>query len=182
LIGNPYFQGLGRPVSRILLWRLWCIRVPGYVGECPADADFRRDPRRGVSPCNPGRIGQRNGYRQRSWDTKVGTVELSVPRVRDSSYFPLAFKSCPADGRSHDPHRLRPTRRKECPRAVASSGRRFQGSLSELMEKAEEDVLAYAIFRLSTGRRSGRTIRWSDSTRRSRGGQRWSGSSLTRRR
>ncbi len=35
-----------------------------------------------------GRRGQRTGYRQRSWDTRVGTVELSVPRVRDSSYFP----------------------------------------------------------------------------------------------
>jgi transposase-like protein len=35
-----------------------------------------------------GRIGQRNGYRQRLWDTRVGAVELSVPRVRDSSYFP----------------------------------------------------------------------------------------------
>ena len=33
-------------------------------------------------------MGQRNGYRQRSWDTRVGTVELKVPRVRDSSYFP----------------------------------------------------------------------------------------------
>ena len=37
---------------------------------------------------SPGRIGQRNGYRQRNWDTRVGSVELSVPRVRDSSYFP----------------------------------------------------------------------------------------------
>jgi putative transposase len=37
---------------------------------------------------SPGRIGQRNGYRQRNWDTRVGTVELTVPRVRDSSYFP----------------------------------------------------------------------------------------------
>jgi transposase-like protein len=36
----------------------------------------------------PERTGYRNGYRQRSWDTRVGTVELSVPRVRDSSYFP----------------------------------------------------------------------------------------------
>ena len=36
----------------------------------------------------PGRTGQRNGYRQRLWDTRVGTVELDVPRVRDSSYFP----------------------------------------------------------------------------------------------
>ena len=35
-----------------------------------------------------GRTGQRNGYRQRIWDTRVGAVELSVPRVRDSSYFP----------------------------------------------------------------------------------------------
>ena len=35
-----------------------------------------------------GRSGHRNGYRQRSWDTRAGTVELAVPRVRDSSYFP----------------------------------------------------------------------------------------------
>ena len=34
------------------------------------------------------RTGQRNGYRERNWDTRVGTVELKVPRVRDSSYFP----------------------------------------------------------------------------------------------
>jgi putative transposase len=37
---------------------------------------------------SPGRTGQRNGYRQRSWDTRVGTVELKVPRVRDGGYFP----------------------------------------------------------------------------------------------
>jgi len=35
-----------------------------------------------------GRVGKRNGYRQRSWDTRVGTVELKVPRVRDGGYFP----------------------------------------------------------------------------------------------
>lgn len=37
---------------------------------------------------SPGRSGHRNGYRERAWDTRVGTVELRVPRVRDSSYFP----------------------------------------------------------------------------------------------
>jgi putative transposase len=34
------------------------------------------------------RTGQRNGYRERAWDTRVGTVDLRVPRVRDGSYFP----------------------------------------------------------------------------------------------
>lgn len=35
-----------------------------------------------------GRTGQRNGYRERAWDPRVGTVELKVPRVRDGGYFP----------------------------------------------------------------------------------------------
>ena len=34
------------------------------------------------------RIGQRNGYRERAWDTRVGTIDLQVPRVRDGGYFP----------------------------------------------------------------------------------------------
>jgi putative transposase len=36
----------------------------------------------------PERTGQRNGYREREWDTRVGTIELRVPRVRDGGYFP----------------------------------------------------------------------------------------------
>ncbi len=35
-----------------------------------------------------GRTGHRNGYRRRTWDTRAGSVELEVPRVRDGSYFP----------------------------------------------------------------------------------------------
>jgi putative transposase len=38
------------------------------------------------------RTGQRNGYRERQWDTRVGTINLSVPRVRDSSYFPALLE------------------------------------------------------------------------------------------
>jgi putative transposase len=37
---------------------------------------------------SPGRTGQRNGYRQWLWDTRVGALELKGPRVRDSSSFP----------------------------------------------------------------------------------------------
>jgi transposase-like protein len=36
----------------------------------------------------PERTGQRNGYRERDWDTRVGTLELRVPRVRDGRFFP----------------------------------------------------------------------------------------------
>ena len=32
------------------------------------------------------RLTHRNGYRDRRWDTRVGTIELAVPRVRDGSY------------------------------------------------------------------------------------------------
>jgi transposase-like protein len=34
------------------------------------------------------RTGYRNGTRERTWDTRVGTIELQVPRVRDGSFFP----------------------------------------------------------------------------------------------
>lgn len=34
------------------------------------------------------RVNQRNGYRERRWDTRVGTIDLAIPRVRRGSYFP----------------------------------------------------------------------------------------------
>jgi transposase-like protein len=40
----------------------------------------------------PERTGQRNGYRERQWDTRVGTIALRVPRVRDGSYFPALLE------------------------------------------------------------------------------------------
>jgi putative transposase len=34
------------------------------------------------------RVNHRNGYRERRWDTRVGTIELAIPRLRQGSYFP----------------------------------------------------------------------------------------------
>src|SRR6478735_6017901 len=37
---------------------------------------------------NPDRLVQRNGYRERGWETRAGTVELRIPKLRKGSYFP----------------------------------------------------------------------------------------------
>ena len=37
---------------------------------------------------SPERINYRNGYRERDWETRAGTVELRIPKLRRSSYFP----------------------------------------------------------------------------------------------
>ena len=33
------------------------------------------------------RLTNRNGYRERRWDTRVGTIGLAIPKVRDGSYY-----------------------------------------------------------------------------------------------
>jgi len=34
------------------------------------------------------RVNSRNGYRPREWDTRAGTIELAIPKLRSGSYFP----------------------------------------------------------------------------------------------
>jgi len=37
---------------------------------------------------SPDRVNRRNGYRSREWDTRAGTIELAIPKLREGSYFP----------------------------------------------------------------------------------------------
>jgi putative transposase len=34
------------------------------------------------------RVNRRNGYRERRWDTRAGTIGLAIPKLRQGSYFP----------------------------------------------------------------------------------------------
>jgi transposase-like protein len=46
---------------------------------------------------SPERANRRNGYRPREWDTRAGTVELAIPKLREGSMFPdwlLTHRRC----------------------------------------------------------------------------------------
>ena len=55
--------------------RLMALEVDGLTGA-------------GHGERTPERINHRNGYRERSWETRAGTVALKIPKLRKGSYFP----------------------------------------------------------------------------------------------
>jgi transposase-like protein len=94
----------------------------------------------------PGRTGQRNGYRQRSWDTRVGTVELKVPRVRDGGYFPSlleprrrAERALAAVVREAYVHGVSTRKVDELVKALGMGGI-SKSRVSELCEELDEEI------------------------------------------
>lgn len=62
--------------------RLMELEVEGLTGAAHGERD-------------PNRINQRNGYRHRAWETRPGTVELRIPKLCKSSYFPGLSRAGP---------------------------------------------------------------------------------------
>jgi transposase-like protein len=52
------------------------------------DADVEVLCNAGYGEVTPDRVNSRNGYRRREWDTRAGTLELAIPKLRSGSYFP----------------------------------------------------------------------------------------------
>ena len=55
--------------------RLMALETDGLCGASPGERSAERR-------------NQRNGYRDRDWQTRAGTVELRIPKLRKGSYFP----------------------------------------------------------------------------------------------
>jgi transposase-like protein len=56
--------------------------------ETLMDADAQSLCNDGFNEKNPERTNTGNGYRQRAWNTRAGTIDLAVPKLRQGSYFP----------------------------------------------------------------------------------------------
>ncbi len=58
------------------------------LAEAIMELEVREKTGASLNERNTGRSTYRNGYRQRTWDTRAGSVPLEIPRIRDGSYFP----------------------------------------------------------------------------------------------
>ena len=52
------------------------------------DAEVTQLTGAGMHERSENRLTYRNGYREREWDTRVGTVDLHIPKLRQGAYFP----------------------------------------------------------------------------------------------
>lgn len=66
---------LMRELLQTMINALLCADVDAVVG-----AEYGRP--------TPGRTAQRNGYRHRDLDTRVGTIDVAIPKLRKGTYFP----------------------------------------------------------------------------------------------
>ena len=59
-----------------------------YASERLMEAEVDRLTGAAAGVRSPERINHRNGYRERGWETRVGRIELAIPKLRKGSYFP----------------------------------------------------------------------------------------------
>jgi putative transposase len=98
---------------------------------------------------SPDRINQRNGYRDRLWETRAGTVDLRIPKLRKGSYFPafleprrLAEKSLAAVVQEAYVHGVSTCSVDDLVKAMGMSGI-SKSQVSRLCQEIDEKVKAF---------------------------------------
>ena len=98
---------------------------------------------------DPGRQVQRNGYRERAWDTRAGRIELDIPKLRRGSYFPsfleprrTAEKALTAVIQEAYVHGVSTRSVDDLVRAMGASGV-SKSQVSRLVEEIDERVNAF---------------------------------------
>ncbi len=59
-----------------------------FMAQRLMDMDIEGRCGAGYDEKNTERLNSRNGYRDRTWDTRAGSVPLKIPKLRQGSYFP----------------------------------------------------------------------------------------------
>ena len=78
VLGEVLAEGNGDFLRRVFLAGLREIMDAGLASVCGAPPGER----------SPDRVNHRNGYRERNLETRLGTLDLQIPKLRKGSYFP----------------------------------------------------------------------------------------------
>ena len=62
-----------------------------YASERLMEAEVDRLTGAAAGVRSPDRTNHRNGYRERGWETRVGRIELAIPKLRKGSYSRLSW-------------------------------------------------------------------------------------------
>ncbi|BDU75424.1 IS256 family transposase [Mesoterricola sediminis] len=77
-LGKALEEGSGDFLRQLVMMTLERIMASDVTALCQAEAGER----------SPLRENQRNGYRDRAWETRLGTMPLRIPKLRQGSYMP----------------------------------------------------------------------------------------------
>jgi len=121
----------------------------GFTAQRLMELDVEGKTGAGYGEKSTERLAQRNGYRDRLWETRAGTVELRIPKLRKGSYFPafleprrLAEKALTAVVQEAYVHGVSTRSVDDLVKAMGMSGI-SKSQVSRLCEEIDEKVKAF---------------------------------------